>query len=127
MKRSDITCFLTIHFLTETTQKCASFVGSLLGRQGNRSGRGHCMSSFSSSCVHLVYFLRKSTEFHVKQAECQRILLLEISKRCPISYALHNHSRCPISYLLHNHSPIAHQLFPNHSPVELCFSLPSKF
>ena len=30
LKRSDIKYFLTIHFLTETTQNCANFVGSLL-------------------------------------------------------------------------------------------------
>ena len=30
LKRSDIKYFLTIHFLTETTQNCANFVGLLL-------------------------------------------------------------------------------------------------
>ena len=45
-----------------------------LGRRGHRTNRGHCMGSFRLSCVRLVYFLRKSTEFHVKRTECQRIL-----------------------------------------------------
>ena len=73
-KRSDIKYFLTIHFSTETTQNCANFVGLLLGRRGHRTGCGHCMGRFCPSCVRLVYFLRKSTEFHVKRTECQRIL-----------------------------------------------------
>ena len=80
-------------------------------------GRGHCMGHFFPSCVRLVYFLRKSTEFHVKRTECQRILLLAIAKRCLLSYALHDHSRCPLSYSLHNHSPIAPQSLPNCSPI----------
>ena len=84
-------------------------------RKYRRTGRGHCMGRFRPSWVRLVYFLRKSTEFHVKRTECQRILLLAISKRRPLSYSLHNHS------------PIAPQLFPDHSRVGLCFRLPSKF
>ena len=96
-------------------------------RKGHRMGRGHCMGRFRPSCVRLVYFLRKSTEFRIKRTECQRILLLAIAKRCPLLYARHNHYRCPLSYSLHNHSSVALQFFPNHSPVELCFSLPSKF
>ena len=127
MKRSDIKYFLTIPFLTETTQKCANFVDALLGRRVHRTGRGHCMGRFRPSCVRLVYFLRKSIEFYVKRTECQRILLLEIAKCCTLSYSLHYHSCCPLSYSIYNHSQIAPQLFPDHSPVELCFSLPSKF
>ena len=70
------------------------------------------MGRFRPSSVRLVYFLRKSTEFHVKRTEFQRILLLAIAKRCPLSYSLHDHSRCPLSYLLHNHSPIAPHCSP---------------
>ena len=33
------------------------------------------MVRFCPSCVHLLYFLRKYTEFHVKRTECQIILL----------------------------------------------------
>ena len=46
----------------------------MVGRRGHRTGRGHCMGRFRPSCVRLVYFLRKSTDFHVKQTECQKIL-----------------------------------------------------
>ena len=46
-----------------------------LGRSGHKLGRGPNMGCFFSSYVCLVYFLHKSTEFHVKQTECQRILL----------------------------------------------------
>ena len=48
-------------------------------------GRGHCMGRFRQSCVRIVYFLRKSTEFHVKRTECQRILLLPY--RCMAPYS----------------------------------------
>ena len=78
-----------------------------VGRRGQKLGCRHCMGRFFSSCVRLVYFLRKSKEFHVKQTESQIILLIAIAKRCPLSYSLHDHSRFPLSYLLHNHSPIA--------------------
>ena len=81
LKRSNIKYVLTIYFLTETTQKCTNFVDTLLGRRGHKMGRGHCMGRLRPSCVRLLYFLRKSTEFHVKQTECQRILLLAIAKR----------------------------------------------
>ena len=46
----------------------------IVGRRGHRTGRGHCMGRFHPSCIRLVYFLRKSTEFHVKRTECQIIL-----------------------------------------------------
>ena len=36
--------------------------------------RGRIMDRFCLSCVRLVYFLRKSTEFHVSQTDFQRIL-----------------------------------------------------
>ena len=73
-KRSDIKYFLTIYFLTKTTQKCANFIDVLLGRCGHKSARRSCMGHFFSYCVRLVYFLRKSTEFHVKRTFCQIIL-----------------------------------------------------
>ena len=63
-----------------------------IDQQDSRTGHGHCMGRLRPSCVRLVYFLRKSTKFHVKQTECQRILLLAIAKCCPLSYSLHNHS-----------------------------------
>ena len=46
-----------------------------IGRSGHKLGRGPNMGHFCPSCVRLVYFLRKPTEFHVKQTECQIILL----------------------------------------------------
>ena len=45
-----------------------------VGRCGHKWGRETNMGRFRPSCVRLVYFLRKSTEFHVKRTECQRIL-----------------------------------------------------
>ena len=38
-KRSNIKYFLTIYFLTETTQKCTNFVDTLLGRRVHGMGR----------------------------------------------------------------------------------------
>ena len=38
-KRLDNKYFLTIHFLTETTENCANFVDALLGRSGHGMGR----------------------------------------------------------------------------------------
>ena len=60
-----------------TTVNCSYNGGgdTYLGRCGHKSGHGPNMGRFRPSCVHLVYFLRKSTEFHVKRTECQRILL----------------------------------------------------
>ena len=50
-------------------------------------GRNH--RRFHPSCICLVYFLRNSTEFHVMQAECQRIifhiLLIIVHKLLAIS------------------------------------------
>ena len=46
----------------------------LVGRSGHKSGCGPNMGNFCPSCIRLVYFLRKSTEFHVKRTECQIIL-----------------------------------------------------
>ena len=37
---------------------------------GSLTYYGFCFSS----CVRLVYFVRKSTDFNVNQTECQRIL-----------------------------------------------------
>ena len=45
-----------------------------LGRGVIESGCGPNMGCFRPSCAHLVYFLRKSTEFHVNQTECQKVL-----------------------------------------------------
>ena len=36
-----------------------------VGRSGHKSGRRPNMGRFCPSCARLVYFLRKSTEFHV--------------------------------------------------------------
>ena len=56
------------------------------------------MRHFGLSCVHPVYFLRKSTEFHDTSLKCQRIIihflllishkLPEIAKRPPFTYYL---------------------------------------
>ena len=46
-----------------------------LGGGGYGSGRGRIMGRFRPSYVRLVYFLRKSTEFHVNRTECQIILI----------------------------------------------------
>ena len=114
LKRSNINYFLTIYFLTETTQKCTNFVDTLLGRRGHRTGRGHCMGRFCPSCVRLVYFLRKSTEFHVKRTECQRILLLEQS----LSAALfHIRSTITPAALFHVLCTITPQSLPNFSLI----------
>ena len=48
--------------------------GFLVRRREIELGRGPNMGRFHPSCVRLVYFLRKSTEFHVNRTECQRIL-----------------------------------------------------
>ena len=49
-----------------------SHVGRILFR--NKSVHGRIMGHFFSSCVCLVYGIRKSTEFHLNKIECQRIL-----------------------------------------------------
>ena len=36
---------------------------------------GHVMKHFCLSCVHTIYFLRKSSEFHDMWIECQRIII----------------------------------------------------
>ena len=46
---------------------------NLVGRRGHKSGRRSNFGHFCLSWVCLVYFLRKSTEFHVKYIECQII------------------------------------------------------
>ena len=65
-----------------------------VGTRGHNLVRGHNLSRFGPSCVHPVYFLRKSTEFCVMRIECQRTIihflplifhkLPVIAKRCPI-------------------------------------------
>ena len=45
-----------------------------IGRRGHKPGRGPNMGRICPSWVRLVYFLRKSKEFHVNRTECQRIL-----------------------------------------------------
>ena len=47
---------------------------SEFGTSGHKLGHGPNMGRFCPSCVRLVYFLRKSTDFHVKQTECQRVI-----------------------------------------------------
>ena len=69
-----------------------------LGRRGRNQRRGHNQRHFGLSCVRLVYFLCKSTEFHAMCTECQIILfslLLIISHRRP-EFAKH----CPILFTL---------------------------
>ena len=59
---------------------------------------GRNAGHFRLSCIRLVCFLRKSTEFHRMRMECQRIpihFLLLISHKSPV-YA----KRCPLPYLL---------------------------
>ena len=56
--------------------------------------RGYIQRRFGLSCILQLYFLRKSTEFHFLQTECQRILIHflpliyhkspAIAKRCPL-------------------------------------------
>ena len=55
-------------------QKLFLYCGNRVGSCGHKWGRGRIMGHFCLSCVCLVYFLRKSTEFYVNQTECQRIL-----------------------------------------------------
>ena len=57
-----------------------------IGRCGRNVGHGHNDSHFCLSCVHLVCFLSKSTEFHEIRMECQIIIvhfLLLISPKYP--------------------------------------------
>ena len=42
---------------------------------GHNHRHGHNHRCFSTSCVRVVYFLRKSTEFYDMRTECQRILI----------------------------------------------------
>ena len=78
-------------------------------------------SRFRPSCVRIVCFLRKSTEFHVMRTECQRILInfliiflmIRSSDRSLSAALFHIRSL----YSLPDHSPIA--------PVESCLILPS--
>ena len=89
-------------------------------------GRRFCLS-----CVRLVCFLLKSTDFHDMRTECQIILIHFF-----LLIFLTNRYRfldkgCPLPYLLPNHSPIAPRR--NHASVYLMlqfniyFSLPSNF
>ena len=72
------------------------------------------MGRLRPSCVRIVYFLRKSTEFHVKRTECQRILLLYQS----LSAALfHMRSTITPAALFHILSKITPQSLPNCSPI----------
>ena len=48
---------------------------AILGRWGRITKQGHNMKFVGLSCVHPVYFLHKSTEFHDMRTECQRILI----------------------------------------------------
>ena len=48
-------------------------ISPLVGRRGHGLGRRRIMSNFFLYCVHLVYFLRNSTEFCVNRTEFQRI------------------------------------------------------
>ena len=85
------------------------------------------MRGFGLSCACLVYFLRKSTEFHVDQNESQRSFSTAYFSQLPeitfwSLYTLHDH--CPIATLsIPNHTPIA----PRRSPVVSCFNSPSSF
>ena len=57
-----------------------------LGRVGRNPRWGPIHGRFGPSCACRVYFLRKSTEFHVIRTECQIILfhfLLLISHKSP--------------------------------------------
>ena len=47
----------------------------LVGRCGHNVGHGHNASHFRLSCVRLVCFLRKSTEFHDMRTQCQIIII----------------------------------------------------
>ena len=55
------------------------------GTRGHITGRGHCMGRFCPSCVRLLYFLRKSTEFHVKRTECWITLITFSPIQCGIT------------------------------------------
>ena len=73
-------------------------VQRVLGRCGYIMRCGPIMRRFGLSCIHLVYFLRKSKEFHDMRTECQRIpihflllithKLLGIAKRCSLPNSL---------------------------------------
>ena len=103
------------------------FVQSVVSR-GRNQRRGHNKRRFGLSCVRIVYFLRKSLDFHFMRTHCQIIiykLLLPIYNKSP-SIAKHR----PLTIFLlpvFTHSLIAPRYLPNHSPVKSCFSLPSIF
>ena len=71
---------------------------SYLGRGGDNLRQGPNQRRFGPSFVHIVYFLRKSVDFHAMRKECKRILfhfLLLIyhkypscDKLCPLPYSL---------------------------------------
>ena len=57
-----------------------------VGRGRCNHRRGHNQRRFVPSCFRLVYFLRKSTGFHVMRMECQRTIfyfLLLVSHKYP--------------------------------------------
>ena len=89
-----------------------------LGVMGHHFRRGHNQRLFGPSCVHILYFPRKSTEFHVMRKECQIILvrlLLIISYKSP---AIADRFPLPTFPLtVFNCSPITPRLLPDHSPI----------
>ena len=72
---------------------------------GHNLSLGINQSRFGLSCVRLVYFIRKYTEFHVMRTECQIILfrfLLLISHKSPAfakSFPLPYFLLIPVRYL----------------------------
>ena len=69
-----------------------------VGSYGCILKRGHIMKRFGLSCICLLYFIRKYTEFYDMRTECQIIiihLLLLISQKF-----LGENKRCPIPYLI---------------------------
>ena len=90
-------------------------INHILGSCKHKSVRGPNMGHFCLSCIRLVYFLRKSTEFQANQTECQRNLfhfLLLI-----FSYFLQ--SLCfrplPLTSIVASKHPRRSQLLPQNS------------
>ena len=80
----------------------------LVGRAGHNLRRGPNMRRFGPSCIRWVYFLCKSTEFHVIQTECQRIIPTDYFSQ---SLAISERSL----YSLPDYSPIAPLSLPGRS------------
>ena len=70
---------LVLHIVTNSKDshkvQLSRIMRYYVGSCGHKLVRGPNMSFFHLSCVRLLYFLRKSTEFHFKRIERQIIII----------------------------------------------------